>query len=455
MGIAMAEKLIASSEAPLVVGLGSTGVSCVRYFLAHGMPCSVADSRAQPPGLDALKGLDPDLPVHLGALDPALLSSAARLVVSPGISLQEPAVAAAIAAGVPVCGDIDIFCEAATAPVVGITGSNGKSTVTALLGEMATACGRRVAVGGNIGTPALDLLDEEVELYVLELSSFQLERAGMLGLAVATVLNLSADHMDRHGTMQAYHRAKHRIFMDCQGVVFNRDDPLSRPLQADSVSSWSFGLGVPDRLGYGLCERDGESWICREFEPVMRAAEVKLVGRHNLANALAALALGEMLGLPRPPMLQTLREFAGLPHRTQLVGEVHGVRFINDSKATNPGATLAALRGFEAGVVLILGGQGKDADFSALCEEAGRRCRAVVLLGEDAPLLEAALPDTLARARVDSMAEAVNAADALAEPGDVVLLSPACASFDMFSGFAERGEMFSSCVRALLTGGER
>jgi UDP-N-acetylmuramoylalanine--D-glutamate ligase len=449
----MSDMLIASSEAPLVVGLGGTGLSCVRYFHARGIPCSVADSREAPPGLEELGELAGDVPVHLGPLDPAQLRRAARLVVSPGIALQEPAIAEAMAAGVPVCGDIDIFCEAATAPVAGITGSNGKSTVTALLGEMADTCGRRVAVGGNIGTPALDLLDEEVELYVLELSSFQLERAGKLGLAVATVLNLSADHMDRHGSMQEYHRAKHRVFLDCKSVVYNRDDSLSRPLQADAVQSWSFGLGAPDRRGYGLAEHRGESWIFRELNPVMPARDVKLAGRHNLANALAALALGDLLELPLEGMLQALRDFAGLPHRTQLVAEGRGLRFINDSKATNPGATLAALRGFEEEIVLILGGQGKGADFAELCLEAGSRCRAVVLMGEDADLLDAALPAALPRVRATDMDAAVAAAIALAEHGDLVLLSPACASFDMFSGFAERGDAFAAAVQRTLAGG--
>ncbi len=446
----MSDTLIASSEAPLVVGLGSTGLSCVRYFHERGIPCSVVDSRDNPPGLDELRAIDADLPLALGPLDAEQLKRAARLVISPGVALQEPAIAEAIAAGVPVCGDIDIFCEAATAPVAGITGSNGKSTVTALLGEMAAAGGARVAVGGNIGTPALDLLDEEAELYVLELSSFQLERAGQLGLAVATVLNLSDDHMDRHGDMQEYHRAKHRIFLGCGAVVFNRDDSLSRPLQADTVPSWSFGLGVPDRHGYGLVEHEGESWICREFTPVMPVREVRLAGRHNLANGLAALALGEVLGLAQDSMLEALRSFAGLPHRTQLVAEANGLRFINDSKATNPGATLAALRGFEEEIVLILGGQGKDADFSELCREAPEHCRAVVLIGEDAPLLDAALPETLPRLTVESMDAAVAAAVDCAQPGDIVLLSPACASFDMYSGFAARGEAFGASVRKIL-----
>ena len=444
----MAGQLIASSEAPLVVGLGSTGLSCVRYFHGQGIPCSVVDSRETPPGLDEARALDPDMPITLGPLDADRLKRASRLVVSPGISLDEPAIADAMAAGVPVCGDIDLFRAATDAPIAGITGSNGKSTVTALLGDMAVAAGRRVGVGGNLGTPALDLLDDERELYVLELSSFQLERAGQLKLAVATVLNMSADHLDRHGNMQAYHHAKHRIFLGCQASVYNRDDPLSRPLQADSVLSWSFGLGAADRRGYGVGEVDGARWIFREFKPVMPVADVAMVGTHNLANGLAALALGEMLQLPLDVMLDTLRRFSGLPHRCQLVGEGSGVRFINDSKATNPGATLAALRGLEGeGLVLLLGGQGKGADFTELCGEVAARCRAVILLGEDAPLFDAALPDSLPRTRADSMEAAVEAAVACSEAGDVVLLSPACASFDMFSGFAARGDAFTRAAQ--------
>ena len=451
----MAGQLIASSEAPLVVGLGSTGLSCVRYFHSRGIPCAAADSRESPPGLEQARQIDPDLPVALGPLDAGLMKTASRLVVSPGISLAEPAIAAAMAAGVPVCGDIDVFCEAATAPVAGITGSNGKSTVTELLGRMAAASGRNVAVGGNLGTPALDLLDEAVELYVLELSSFQLERAGQLGLAAATVLNLSPDHMDRHGSMSAYHSAKHRIFLGCRGVAYNRDDTLSRPLQADSVTSWSFGLGTPDRRGFGLKTRQGEEWLFREFEPLMPASAVRMVGRHNLANGLAALAMGELLGLDLEAMCDVLRTFPGLPHRCEVVGEGHGLRFINDSKATNPGATLAALIGLSdaPGLVLILGGQGKGADFDELCREVVQRCRAVVLIGEDAPRFGAALPATLPRATADTMDRAVDAAVSLAKPGDAILLSPACASFDMYSGYEERGDAFRASAIRCIGGG--
>ncbi len=447
----MNSQLIASSAKPTVVGLGDTGLSCVRHFIAQGTSCAVVDSRENPPGLSDLRALSPDTPVSLGPLEASTLKAAGRLIVSPGVALTEPAVAAAIDAGVEVCGDIDLFCEAANAPVVGITGSNGKTTVTALLGEMLRAAGRRAAIGGNIGTPALDLLDDEVELYVLELSSFQLERAGHLGLALATVLNMSPDHMDRHGSMPAYHTAKHRIFLDCEAVVFNRDDPLSRPLQSYAVPHLSFGLGVPDRLGYGIKQHEGEAWIFREFTPVMPAAEVAMVGGHNVGNALAALALGELLEIEQSCMLQTLREFAGLPHRCQWIASINNVGYINDSKATNPGATIAALRGLsETGkLVLILGGQGKGADFTELCKLVATYCSGVVLLGEDAPLIEAQLPASLPRETVQNMEQAVARAAAMASPGSTVLLSPACASFDMFSGFAERGDVFACAVRSL------
>ena len=450
MGYPVTKDLIASTDTPMIVGLGSTGLSCARFLYRQGIPFSVFDSRQSPPGLDALRADCPGVEVVLGEFPADRLAHAGRLVVSPGIALDAPAIAAAIEQGVPVCGDIDLFCAEARAPVVGITGSNGKSTVTELLGRMAARAGLKVAVGGNLGPPALDLLDDAVQLYVLELSSFQLERAGDLSLELACVLNLSADHMDRHRSMQRYHLAKHRIFRNCSQLVFNRDDALSRPLQADLVPAWSFGLEAPDRRGFGICESEGRAWLCYEFELIMPLAEVAMMGSHNVANALAALALGRALDLPLPALLDELKVFTGLPHRSQLVAELDGVRFVDDSKATNPGATRAALQGLavEHNLVLIAGGQGKGADFAELCVDIAATCKAVVLIGEDAPLLEQQLAGALPVRRAQSMAAAVAAARLLAASGDVVLLSPACASFDMFSGFVERGESFSRCVRA-------
>ena len=455
MGMTVNSDLIATNDTPLIVGLGDTGLSCARHFKRAGLPFAVVDSRETPPGLAALREECPEAELVLGELPPERLQGAGRLVVSPGVGLDQPAVAAAIAAGVPVLGDIDLFVAAAEAPVVGITGSNGKSTVTELLGRMARRSGLPVGVGGNLGPPALDLLQNPAQLYVLELSSFQLERAGRLDLAVACNLNMSADHLDRHGDMQTYHAAKHRIFQGCGALAYNRDDALSQPLRAASVPSLGFGLSEPDLDQYGLRQQDGELWLCRGFDPLLAVSQLGLAGLHNAGNALACLALGELLGLDRKAMLEELQSFTGLAHRCQPVAERSGVRYLDDSKATNPGATRAALEGLrDAGpLVLIAGGQGKGADFTALADDIARHCKGAVLLGEDADLIERALADRLPVLRAASMEDAVSAAADLASPGDSVLLSPACASFDMFTGFAERGDCFAQAVQSL--GGER
>jgi UDP-N-acetylmuramoylalanine--D-glutamate ligase len=453
MGQAVSRELIASSNFPLIVGLGSTGLSCARYYQRKGIPFAVIDSRQQPPGLAALQAASPQAQLALGSIDLQQLLQADRLVISPGVALSEPAIAQALEQGVPHCGDIDLFVAEARAPVVGITGSNGKSTVTALLGRMAARAGMNVAVGGNLGTPALDLLADDVELYVLELSSFQLERAGRLELALACVLNMSADHLDRHGDMQEYHRAKHRVFAGCKGLVYNHDDLLTRPLQADALPAWEFGLGEPDLNGFGVCDLAGEEWLCQGVTSLMRTAELRLLGHHNIANALAALALGSALELPMQEMLAELQEFGGLPHRSQWIADIDGVHYINDSKATNPGATEAALSGLVADspLLLIAGGQGKGADFSDLCDSIARCCKAVVLIGEAAPQLQSLIADAVPLVAALDMEAAVRAAADMAQAGDTVLLSPACASFDMFSGFAQRGDAFVAAVKSLGT----
>jgi UDP-N-acetylmuramoylalanine--D-glutamate ligase len=455
MGFAVTKNLIATSDAPLIVGLGSTGLSCARFFHRCGIPFTVVDSRDNPPGLDELRRECPEAELVLGDIPEARLLQAGRLVVSPGITLSQPAVAAALEQGISVCGDIDLFMSQVKAPVVGITGSNGKSTVTELFGRMAKRAGIAVGVGGNLGPPALDLLADDRELYVLELSSFQLERAGDLGLEVACLLNLSPDHMDRHGNMQEYHLAKHRIFRSCNSIVYNRDETLTRPLQADSVPNWSFGYTEPDFHGFGLRQKAGEEWLYHAYEPLLPVTEVALAGRHNVANVLAALALGQALKLPLAPMLEELREFRGLAHRSQTVAEIAGVRYINDSKATNPAATCAALDGFaaESGLVLIAGGQGKGADFGELCRKIIQTCKLVVLLGSDADLLEQMLGGAVTILRASSMSEAVSMAASSSAAGDTVLLSPACASFDMFSGFEERGQAFIDAALQLARGG--
>jgi UDP-N-acetylmuramoylalanine--D-glutamate ligase len=454
MGLAVSKELIASSNFPLIVGLGSTGLSCARYYQRKGIPFAIVDSRQQPPGLAALQQACPLAQLALGAIDSQQLLQADQLVISPGVPLSEPAIATALERGVPVCGDIDLFVAEARAPVVGISGSNGKSTVTALLGRMASRAGLNVAVGGNLGPPALDLLADDVELYVLELSSFQLERAGQLGLALACVLNMSADHLDRHGDMQAYHRAKHRLFAGCKALVYNHDDLLTRPLQADVLPAWEFGLGEPDLNGFGVCDLAGEKWLCQGAKALMPTTELRLVGHHNVANALAALALGSALELPMGEMLAELREFPGLPHRSQWIADIDGVRYINDSKATNPGATGAALSGLavDSRLILIAGGQGKGADFSDLCKSIAHSCKAVVLIGEAAPQLQSLITGPVSVVTALDMEAAVRAAAAMSQAGDTVLLSPACASFDMFSGFAQRGDAFVAAVQSLETG---
>ncbi|WP_235898491.1 UDP-N-acetylmuramoyl-L-alanine--D-glutamate ligase [Parahaliea maris] len=447
----MAQDLIASTENRVVFGLGVTGLSCARFLHRNGLAFSVVDTRAEPPGLDVLQREMPEVPVLAGDIPPQVLESASELIVSPGIALEAPLVAAAVAAGATVLGDIDLFVREARAPVVGITGSNAKSTVTELVGEMARAAGLRVGVGGNLGTPALDLLDDASELYVLELSSFQLERAGQLDLQVATVLNVSPDHLDRHGSMPRYHQAKHRIFRGCHSAVVNRDDTLTIPLVGDEVAVISWRLREPELNGFGLRTIDGVETLCHGFEPLMPTADLPLVGRHNCANVLAALAIGHAAGLPMAAMLDAVRAFRGLPHRCQLVREYRGVRYVNDSKGTNIGACEAALVGLggEGNVILIAGGQGKGADFNQLRKAVKRYCRGVIVMGEAAAELDSALADIVPVQPVTDMRAAVEAAAGLGEAGDLVLLSPACASFDMFRGYADRGHAFTAAVEQL------
>ncbi|MES2820625.1 MAG: UDP-N-acetylmuramoyl-L-alanine--D-glutamate ligase [Pseudomonadota bacterium] len=445
--------LIASDHFRIVVGLGKSGLSLVRFLTRQGVRFAVADSREQPPELDTLRDQFPEVEVRCGELDVEFLCRADVLYVSPGLALATPALQAAAARGVTLSGDIELFARHARAPIVAITGSNAKSTVTTLVGEMAQAAGKRVAVGGNLGTPALDLLDDAVELYVLELSSFQLETTDQLNAEVATCLNISEDHMDRYSGLPAYHQAKHRIFRGARQVVVNRQDALSRPLIGEQLPCWTFGLNKPDFKGFGVIDADGERHLAFQFDALMPVRELKVRGAHNQANALAALALGHAVGLPFAPMLQALKAFTGLAHRCQWLGERAGVSYYDDSKATNVGAALAAIEGLGADIdgklLLVAGGDGKGADFSALRAPVARYCRGVILLGRDAERLGAALGDAVPQVRVQTLDEAVQVAAALARTGDAVLLSPACASLDMFKNFEERGRLFAAAVQGL------
>ncbi|MCM2320525.1 MAG: UDP-N-acetylmuramoyl-L-alanine--D-glutamate ligase [Pseudomonas sp.] len=450
--------LIASDQFRIVVGLGKSGLSLVRFLARQGVPFAVVDTRPSPPELATLQAEFPQVEVRCGALDVDFLCRTSELYVSPGLPLATAALQEAAARGVKLSGDIDLFVRHAQAPIVAITGSNAKSTVTTLVGEMAAAAGKKVAVGGNLGTPALDLLADDVELYVLELSSFQLESTERLNAEVATCLNVSDDHMDRYSGLQTYHLAKHRVFRGARQVVINRQDPLSRPLIADQVPCWSFGLDKPDFKSFGILEEGGEKFLAFQFSRLMPVRELKIRGAHNQANALAALALGHAVGLPLAPMLDTLRGFTGLAHRCQWLRERAGVTFYDDSKATNVGAALAAIDGLGAEIdgklLLIAGGDGKGADFTPLRAGVAKYCRAVVLLGRDAELIAEALKGEDGEAvvpllRVNSLDEAVQRSVELAEAGDAVLLSPACASLDMFKNFEERGRLFAQAVKEL------
>jgi UDP-N-acetylmuramoylalanine--D-glutamate ligase len=440
-------------SAAVIVGLGRTGLSAARYLHARGWRIAVTDTRAQPPELERLRELDPNIAVRLGGLDAQLLDDAVCVVASPGVSLAEPFFAEAQRRGLEIVGDIELFARAVDAPVAGITGTNGKSTVTTLLGRMAERAGVKVRVGGNLGEPALDLLSAQgdaarTELYVLELSSYQLEATLSLDLKAAAVLNVSPDHLDRYSSVEQYAAAKARIFARCDTAVINLDDPLVVAMPPPGQKTVSFSLRAAIGADYAVAEKDGW-WLTRKGEFLLPVSAMKIAGLHNAANALAALALGEALGLPMESMLTELASFPGLPHRSQWVADVKGVRYINDSKGTNVGATLAAVQGMDGPLVIIAGGDGKNQDFAPLRAAFQGKVRHVVLIGRDAPAIERALQGVCATQRTTSLEDAVQAAARVAQQGDTVLLSPACASLDMFRDYAHRGSVFVQAVKEL------
>jgi UDP-N-acetylmuramoylalanine--D-glutamate ligase len=433
----------------VIVGLGKTGLSVARHLLAQGRAFVVTDTRAAPPGLAALRELAPEAIVRTGGLDGALLVGAGAVVVSPGLATEGEFFAAARAQGLPLLGDIELFARAARAPVVGITGTNGKSTVTTLLGRMAVRAGLRAKVGGNLGEPALALLADDAGLYVLELSSYQLDATESLELAAATVLNVTPDHLDRYGDMVRYAASKARIFRRCRVAVLNGDDPRVAAMGSGAGRRLCFTIAGAAGADYSLGEHQGAPWLLRGTEPLLAVAQLRIAGLHNCANALAALALGEAIGLPRAAMCAELREFTGLPHRSEWVAERRGVRYIDDSKGTNVGATLAAVAGMPGPLLLIAGGEGKGQDFAPLAAAFAGKVRHALLIGRDASLLGAALARACPVDYCATLEEAVQAAARLARAGDTVLLSPACASLDMFRDYAHRGEAFAAAVQGL------
>ena len=446
--------LIQRGGLKVVAGLGISGVSAVNFLHGQGYQVAVTDSRETPPGHDQIPA---GVRTSFGKLDTELLLQAEEIILSPGLAPQLPEIQQAIEAGIPVVGDIQLLRRATDAPIIAITGSNAKSTVTTLVGLMAEDAGKKVAVGGNLGRPALDLLQDQPELIVLELSSFQLETTSHLNAEVAVVLNMSEDHLDRHGDMLSYHKAKHRIFQGVKKVVFNRDDNLSRPLVPDVTPMQSFGLNAPDLNQYGvLRDADGTMWLARGRERLLKTSEMYIQGMHNVANALACLALGEAVGLDTQSMLNTLKTFKGLEHRCEFVKTVDNVRYYNDSKGTNVGATLAAIEGLGAAIelkkgklALILGGQGKGQDFRPLRDAIQKYVKNVILIGEDAAIIEQAIQGTTIIQHADTLKAAVELAQTFTQAEDVVLLSPACASFDMFKSYNDRGHQFVACVNAL------
>jgi len=440
---------IAVEPTVLVMGMGLTGASCARYLAARGIVAEFIDTRAEPPGMDAILDVMPDARIQVGESLPALRATIERIIISPGFDMGASMLSEARGCGLDLVSDIDLFVGECTAPIVTITGSNGKSTVTSMFGEALTAAGLSTAVGGNIGTPALDLLDRDADVFALELSSFQLERSRAVPAAAAVLLNLSPDHLDQHGGMAAYRAAKARIYSDCRHAVVNRDEPDLAKFVKRGTPVTTFGLDCPSagQLGIRRTAR-GECIACGD-DLLISVDELPLIGRHNLSNAMAALALGAALGANLNGMAQALKRFRGLAHRMQVVSTAAGATWIDDSKATNVDAALASLAGIEGPVILIAGGDAKGATFTALAAALKERSGAAILFGKDARRMAKELAGSCTLQVVADMREAVSAALQIVEPGHTVLLAPACSSLDMYRDFAERGDAFAAEVREL------
>lgn len=432
----------------LILGLGKTGLSCAEYLARQNIPFVVMDTRTNPPELETLQKEFPNIPVQLGEFDLSIVRQAEEIIASPGLEIPS----SIRAFNIPIIGDIELFARAAKAPVIAITGTNAKGTVTTLVGDMIQAAGLKVCVGGNIGIPALDLLSEPIpDLYVLEISSFQLETTYSLRARAATILNISPDHLDRHKTMQAYTAAKQKIYLGCENIVCNRDDENTYPV-AGSMNL-SFGFSAPKQNEFGLRKINNQYWLAHGEEKLLSVDDLFIKGKHNWINALAALALGTAINLPMPTMLSALKNFKGLKHRCEWVLEKNGVTWYDDSKGTNIGATIAAIEGLGSAtrgkLILIAGGLGKGADFTQLHLPVTKYVKTIILIGKDAPLIEQALDGAAPMEHAADMEAAVKLAGQYAQSGDAVLLSPACASWDMYQNYEQRGDIFKSLVKTL------
>lgn len=452
-----------ADKSVLVLGLGETGLSLARWLSAQGAHVSIADSRAEPPGIETIRSELPLAPIHCGVFRDELLNQVERIAISPGVPVADPFVQRAIAHGIPVEGDIELLAQnlasngnKTATKVIAVTGANGKTTVTSMVGAMCAAAGLDTQVAGNISPAVLDALREregkQPEVWVLELSSFQLETTYSLNADVAVVLNVTEDHLDRYdGSMDVYAAAKARIFRGDGVQIVNRDDVRSDAMRIAGRKQISIGLTPPSAaLDWGIVREGAEIWLMQGEHKILRADELQVSGLHNVANALAALALCRALDLPLAPLCSALRDFKGLPHRVEKVAEILGVTYYDDSKGTNVGATEAALKGLGKPAVVILGGDGKGQDFSPLKEAVAEHARAVVLIGRDAPRIRQALQGCdkpILQAR--NMEQAVRLASEQASPGDAVLMSPACASFDMYKNYLHRAEVFVAAVKKI------
>jgi UDP-N-acetylmuramoylalanine--D-glutamate ligase len=445
-----------------VIGLGQTGLSVVRYLTCHHLSCEVFDDKVLSDKLASFQAEYPDVPLHCHQdFSHYSMENVKEVIISPGVPLTHPLAVLAKKKGIPVIGDIELFARENHSPVVGITGTNGKSTVTALVGEMAKAAGLKVFVAGNIGEPVLNRAEEKFDWVVLELSSFQLESTETLQPKIACILNITPDHMDRYESFEDYAAAKYRIYVNADNAVMCSDDPLTMPpltspfYKRDHAALTCFGLSEPtDNHPWGVQNINGETYLMHGEETWLTIKEMKIKGTHNWSNALAALAMGHLMGISKSVLCETLKQFTGLEHRCQWVREINHVNWYNDSKGTNVGSTLAAIKGLggamDGKIVLLLGGQSKDADFAELREPIKNHVRSIVLYGQDADKIEPMLQNTVPIHRVHTFEEVVFHAQKDAEPHDAVLLSPACASWDMFENYGHRGRVFVELVNKLV-----
>lgn len=436
----------------VVLGLGATGISCARFLQAQQIPFVLLDTRESPPNLESVKSQFPNTDIHLGQLPESLLSEVKEIILSPGVARDHPILDGIHKSNIAVIGDIELFLRYAKAPVVAVTGSNGKSTVTSMLGYIVQRLGIQVRIGGNLGEPALSLLDPLAEYYILELSSYQLESIFSLNAVAVTLLNISPDHLDRYPSMENYLKAKQRIFQNNAVAICNKDQSETYR-DCDLMQCIYFSEHPPSRGEFGLCQEQGNTYLAFGEKCLLAVSQLKLIGRHNWINALATLALGQAMGLSLDAMIEHLPSFPGLEHRLQWIGQFNGVDFYNDSKATNVGAAIASLQGLADNItgqiILIAGGDGKAQDFTEMSKAMAQVKKAIVF-GKDAQSLTTTLQSVVEVINVSNLNQAVQQAVLVAESGDAVLLAPACSSLDMYKNFEARGLHFQQCVNELM-----